>query len=65
MKIGVSLSPDMFAAIKTDAQLRGLSESHVVREILAKSYGVAASLPRRIYPREPRVRVSCPQNGGF
>ncbi len=58
MKIGVSVSPEMFAAIKRQSKLRLISESHVVREIVAKALGEKSDLPRRVYPREPRLCVS-------
>ena len=57
MKIGISISPEIFAAVKSDAQSRRVSESRIVREILAKQFGVPAGLPRRVYPRELRVRI--------
>ena len=64
MKVGVSISPEIFAALKRDAKSRLVSESHIVREILAKAYGVTASLPRRIYPRELHVRPVISFTGG-
>ncbi len=56
MKVGVSISPDIFAAVRKDAKSRLVSESHIVREILAGAYGMPSGLPRRVYPRELHVR---------
>ena len=58
MKIGVSVSPEMLIAIKSKATARNTTTSHIVREILAKALGEKSDLPRRTYPREPRVCVS-------
>lgn len=64
MKVGVSISPEIFAALKHDAKSRLVSESHIVREILAVAYGMPSGLPRRVYPRELRVRPVISFTGG-
>lgn len=58
MKVGISISPEIFSAIKRDAKSRLVSESRIVREILARTYDMPAGLPKRIYPRQLRVRFT-------
>ena len=62
MKITVSISPEMLAAIQSEARANKVSDSHVVREIIGATYGFSSTLQRLPRPREPRVRVSWPLN---
>ena len=46
MKFEVSISPEMLAAIKSEAAKQKVTASHVVREIIGATYGFPVSAPR-------------------
>ena len=46
MKFEVSISPEMLAAITSEAKAQRVTASHVVREIIGATYGLESSVPR-------------------
>ena len=48
MKFEVSISPEMLAAINSEAKAQHVTASHVVREIIGATYGLPNSAPRQV-----------------
>ena len=47
MKIGVSISPEMLTAVADEARARNLTQSQVIRNMVAEKYRLPAGLTKR------------------
>lgn len=47
MKIGISISVEMAAAIDAESKARNLTQSQIVRNIVARNYGLPSGTPRK------------------
>jgi hypothetical protein len=47
MKIDVSITPEMLAAIQSEAKVKKVTVSYVVREIIGATYGFQVTPPRQ------------------